>query len=719
MADEISSLGKDINKVLYEEDRAMRVARELGYSSGGFANDIIREIRQDYLSSTVTSDIATADTTEYVEGVLNTQTTTADEIEMLEVEGNNDNIINTNIEEIVNDSVVDIDADDVIKTDDTLTSVLTNNELTNPNSSKLKTALSFLKDESAVATAEKQDKLLLATGVVGKGLKFAKTTAKVGGGLVRFGKNLNVFDANGNVDGTRASGDQIKTAVKFVGRKTSKYANKAAMAGSKKIMSKPVKKATQKITKTTAKYSAKITAKLTAKGMKVLAKISKIVVEFIGKLLAKIIAVIIEAAPVMLAVLLIVILAVGVFSIFAPFADKGTMDKFATHINNTQSDFYDKVKEYYDNDYIVTGTYNGEAYIDWRGALSVIQGLNANVDGSNGEIWLLKEMENDGVMYSIDKVSCTPYYRHQTKKYATITGVSQYDILNSTVVGVDYNVVFTITPNYSYIADTYTPCTELSNMSHTVITNSGIYSYKYYSNDTINNSSKYWATYTEGIYTDYMYQVTVGSLDDYKNWIINNPDKIKTFYDKEGVNYDANTSNFLTAEVEEIMDSLYSSDNFDMGFIGCDTKLSANAVAGQVYDTGEHKGVLAYPTSSRTISATFPYYSNGTDHTGIDFPVPIGTPICACYDGEVIVVKKLNYSYGYYVVIKHNLEDGAVIYTLYAHNSALLVNEGDKVVQGQVVAKSGSTGNSTGPHCHLSVLTSWSPQIYVQPLDYL
>lgn len=715
MADEISSLGKDVNKGLYEEDRASRIAREMGYRGGEVAADIIKEIREDYLKATSNSDVATVETDEFVDNGLNTSTT------------DNDNALNTLTDVETNEAiVVDDNTDNIdVNSNPVITSVeatedMPNSSLDNVKENKLKT---FVFDEQGQGVSTGQgnntDKVLLATGVVGKGLKVARKTAKVGGGLIRFGKNFNIYDAQGNVDSTKASGDQIKTAVKFVGRKTSKYANKAAMAGSKKIMNKTVYKVSQKVATTTTKYSVKISTKLSAEGMKGLAKISKFVIEFVGKLIAKIITVIIEAAPVMLAVLLIVVLAVGVFSIFAPFADKGTMDKFATHINNTQSDFYDKVKSYYDDDYIVTGTYNGEAYIDWRGALSVVQGLNANIDGSNGEIWLLKQMENDGVMYSIDKVSCTPYYRHQTKKYATITGLPQYDVINSTVIGVDYNVVFSITPNYDYVADTYTPCPELSNMSHTTISNSGIYYYKYYSNDTNNNSGKYWATYTEGVYTDYMYQVTVGSLDDYKNWIINNPDIIKTFYDKEGVNYDTNTSNFLTAEVEEIMDSLYSSDSFDMGFIGCDTKLSAQAVAGQVYDTGEHKGVLAYPTSSRTISATFPYYSNGTEHTGIDFPVPMGTPICACYDGEVIVVKKLNYSYGYYVVIKHKLEDGAVIYTLYAHNSALFVNEGDKVVQGQVIAKSGSTGNSTGPHCHLSVLTSWSPQIYVQPLDYL
>ena len=47
---------------------------------------------------------------------------------------------------------------------------------------------------------------------------------------------------------------------------------------------------------------------------------------------------------------------------------------------------------------------------------------------------------------------------------------------------------------------------------------------------------------------------------------------------------------------------------------------------------------------------------------------------------------------------------GKSVVTLYAHNSELLVREGQRVQKGEVIAKSGSTGNSTGPHCHFEVL---------------
>ena len=84
----------------------------------------------------------------------------------------------------------------------------------------------------------------------------------------------------------------------------------------------------------------------------------------------------------------------------------------------------------------------------------------------------------------------------------------------------------------------------------------------------------------------------------------------------------------------------------------------------------------------------------------------------AAASGTVILVRYLNYSYGRYLIIDHG--DG--LSTLYAHNSQILVNVGDKVSAGQVVAKSGSTGNSTGPHCHFEVRVNGSQ---VNPLNYL
>ena len=127
---------------------------------------------------------------------------------------------------------------------------------------------------------------------------------------------------------------------------------------------------------------------------------------------------------------------------------------------------------------------------------------------------------------------------------------------------------------------------------------------------------------------------------------------------------------------------------------------------------GSGNGRLRYPTDSRSISAGYPNYSSGRYHGGIDFPVSTGSNVYAAASGTVILVKYLNYSYGRYLIIDHG--DG--LSTLYAHNSQILVSVGDKVSAGQVVAKSGSTGNSTGPHCHFEVRVNGSQ---VNPLNYL
>lgn len=123
-------------------------------------------------------------------------------------------------------------------------------------------------------------------------------------------------------------------------------------------------------------------------------------------------------------------------------------------------------------------------------------------------------------------------------------------------------------------------------------------------------------------------------------------------------------------------------------------------------------GRLNYPTSSTAISAGFPYYSSGRPHSGVDFPVPVGTAVCAAADGVVIDVQYLTYSYGYYVRVDHG--DGLT--TLYAHNSQILVSVGQNVTRGQVIARSGNTGNSTGPHCHFEVRVNGTA---VNPMGYL
>lgn len=88
----------------------------------------------------------------------------------------------------------------------------------------------------------------------------------------------------------------------------------------------------------------------------------------------------------------------------------------------------------------------------------------------------------------------------------------------------------------------------------------------------------------------------------------------------------------------------------------------------------------------------------GRNHNGIDIGAPTGTPVYASDDG-VVTCSKYRNSYGNTVVIDH----GNGYETYYAHNSELVVSEGQTVKKGQLIAKVGSTGNSTGPHCHFEI----------------
>ena len=128
--------------------------------------------------------------------------------------------------------------------------------------------------------------------------------------------------------------------------------------------------------------------------------------------------------------------------------------------------------------------------------------------------------------------------------------------------------------------------------------------------------------------------------------------------------------------------------------------------------SGAHSGALGYPTDYRSISAGYPNYSSGRYHGGVDFPCPSGSNVYAAASGTVIVAKNLNYSYGHYLIVDH----GNGLSTLYAHNTTLLVGVGSHVNKGQIIARSGSTGNSTGPHCHFEVRVNGTR---VNPLNYL
>lgn len=121
-------------------------------------------------------------------------------------------------------------------------------------------------------------------------------------------------------------------------------------------------------------------------------------------------------------------------------------------------------------------------------------------------------------------------------------------------------------------------------------------------------------------------------------------------------------------------------------------------------------GSLAHPTSRGIVTSEFGWRW-GRQHTGIDIGLNIGTSVKAA-DGGVVTFAGYSSSYGRYIIIDH----GGNLSTLYAHNSVLNVKKGDKVFQGQVIAASGNTGYSTGPHLHFEVRKNGVPQ---NPRNYV
>ncbi|MFK0100684.1 MULTISPECIES: transglycosylase family protein [unclassified Streptomyces] len=128
----------------------------------------------------------------------------------------------------------------------------------------------------------------------------------------------------------------------------------------------------------------------------------------------------------------------------------------------------------------------------------------------------------------------------------------------------------------------------------------------------------------------------------------------------------------------------------------------------------KHGGLTA-PVVARTGT---PYHQAGSwssgYHTGVDFPVPTGTSVKAMAAGTVVSAGWAG-PYGYQVVIRHG--DGK--YSQYAHLSSLLVRGGQHVGGGQRIARSGATGNVTGPHLHFEVRTGPEYGSDIDPLAYL
>lgn len=122
-------------------------------------------------------------------------------------------------------------------------------------------------------------------------------------------------------------------------------------------------------------------------------------------------------------------------------------------------------------------------------------------------------------------------------------------------------------------------------------------------------------------------------------------------------------------------------------------------------------GSLRWPLREPKLSSPFGD-RYGRPHEGIDLAAPIGTPIFAADGGYVIYAGDAVRGYGNMVVLQH-AED---LLTVYAHNSVLLVNTGDRIAAGQEIARVGQSGRATAPHLHFEVRKRQVPH---DPLRFL
>ena len=143
----------------------------------------------------------------------------------------------------------------------------------------------------------------------------------------------------------------------------------------------------------------------------------------------------------------------------------------------------------------------------------------------------------------------------------------------------------------------------------------------------------------------------------------------------------------------------------------------ANEIKGLQGNFGKYSsGKMLWPLpSSRVITSPFgtrihPIFKTNKTHHGVDIAGNMGSPVLAAKDGKVIIAGWQG-GYGNAIIIDH----GGGITTVYAHCSKLIAKVGQNVKQGEVIAKVGSTGYSTGPHLHFEVRNNGK---VVNPLDY-
>lgn len=197
-----------------------------------------------------------------------------------------------------------------------------------------------------------------------------------------------------------------------------------------------------------------------------------------------------------------------------------------------------------------------------------------------------------------------------------------------------------------------------------------------------------------------------------ENWMEEHEEEVM---DENGATHTKVT--YTLRDFDDVMEELKMTDE--------EKELAKNLAVGLVSDAvpppkgwKASSGVLMWPvpekySSSAWITCAYGYRLDPFNHTpsfhhGVDIGAPEGTAVYAVRDGTVERVSE-NKTYGINIILKSGISE-----MRYAHLSTVLVNEGDTVKKGDIIARSGNTGKSTGPHLHFEVKISGQ---YINPLN--
>ncbi len=168
----------------------------------------------------------------------------------------------------------------------------------------------------------------------------------------------------------------------------------------------------------------------------------------------------------------------------------------------------------------------------------------------------------------------------------------------------------------------------------------------------------------------------------------------------------------IKTELMELQNNLEQIDEFIKTEQDLQRELLSDLVA---YETKLDHTPSIWPVSSYVISGFgtrfHPVYHRYITHSGVDLKASYGTKVKAAADG-VVEFSGYQGGYGYVVILNH----GYGYKTLYAHNSKLLVNKGQRVTKGEKITNSGNSGVSTGPHLHYEVRINNVP---INPVMFL